>query len=315
MTQRSGYLKYSLHIVILGGLIWAIVEYVDGQAVLRALQAFDQNTLPIVLALAIIFMVVRGMRFLLLIHPFAKKVQNWVIFKGYLSGQAAVLLPGGIAARAGLMNQVGVPVAQSSVPVAFHSGWDQVLFLLGGMVAALWFPAARLPVLIVLGGVTAVSILLTISTTRSLLATAAKTIAAKLRFESQWQRFLDAVPQVLTSKIVVGSFVITAVTFALQLLILGLILNGLALNVPLPTLFLAFIVPTMLGRILPVPGGFGVTEAGMVGFLTSTAQLGVETAVAAVAIFRVLIIVLPAVIGALVYLFLWKGGDETASVV
>jgi uncharacterized protein (TIRG00374 family) len=101
--------------------------------------------------------------------------------------------------------------------------------------------------------------------------------------------------------------------FLLKAVRFTLLMSPFTKNLPkrtIPTLFLAFIVPTMLGRIVPVPGGVGVTEASMVGFLTSTTQLDTNTTVAAVAIFRIVAIVIPVILGAMVYYFFWKGEDE-----
>lgn len=201
MKNNSKYLKYGLHIAILVGVIWAVVKYVNGQEVLKALQNFNYVYLPFMIVLAIGYFLIKTIRFILLMSPFSEAVPRLVIGKGYISGQAATLLPGGIAARVGLMNQVGIPFAQSSVPVAVHSGWDQAIFLLGGLIAALWFPAARLPVLIILGLLALVGLLLLIPATRSRLAGLAERIAKRFDFEEQWQRFLDAVPMVFTKKI------------------------------------------------------------------------------------------------------------------
>lgn len=310
MENKSRYLKYGLHLAIFIGLIWAVVRYVNGQEVLEALQNFNYLYLPVMLALSLAYFLLKAARFVLLMNPFTENLPKWVIYKGYLSGQAATLLPGGIAARAGLMNQVGVPLSQSSVPVAVHSGWDQAVFLLGGLVAALWFPAARTPVFIILGILAVIGVVLLVPAARGWLADLAERLARRFDYEAGWHRFLDAIPQVFTKRIVVGCFVITIVSFALNIIILGMTLRGLDLEVSVPTLFLAFIVPTMLGRLVPVPGGVGVTEASMVGFLTNTAQLNTNTTVAAVAIFRIVTIVVPAVLGAIIYYFFWKGEEE-----
>jgi uncharacterized protein (TIRG00374 family) len=310
MKNKSKYLKYGLHIAILIGLTWAVMKYVNGQKVLNALQTFNYIFMPFMVILALSYLLIKAARFVILMNPFTEKLTNRIIYKGYISGQPATLLPGGIAARAGLMNQVGVPLEQTSVPIAVHSGWDQIVFLLGGLIAALWFPSARLPVLIILGVLIITGALLLIPTTRNWLAGMAERITKRFIIEKEWNRFLDAIPQVFTKKIIILCFFFTVVAFAMQIIILGLTMQGLKLDVPVPTLFLAFIVPTMLGRLVPIPGGIGVTEAGMVGFLTATAQLNTGITVAAVAIFRIVSIVIPAAIGALVYFFIWKGNDE-----
>lgn len=310
MKNKGKYLKYGLHIAVVIGLVWAIVKYVNGQEVLSALQNFTYLYLPFMLAFSLGYFFLKALRFLLLTSPFAGDLSKWVILKAYISGQAMVLLPGGVAARAVLLHQAGIPVSESSVPIAFDSGWDQAAFLVGGLIAALWFPLARLPVLVILGVLTLIAVLLLVPATRNRLAEVPERIAERFDWTEQWHHSLEAFPRVLTKKIMVGSLLITAVAFVMPIGLLWLTTQGLLLEAPIPTLFLAFIIPTMLGRLVPIPGGFGITEVGMVSFLTATAQLNTSSTVAAVAIFRIFSIVVPAVLGAFVYFFFWKGEDE-----
>jgi uncharacterized protein (TIRG00374 family) len=310
MEDKSKYLKYGLHIAIFSGLLWAIVKFVNGQEVLAALKSFAYIFLPFMIALAVGYLLLRAARFALLMTPFIKNLPKRLIGKGYISGQPATLLPGGVAARAGLMSQIDIPVSESSVPIAFNSIWDQIIFISGGLIVALWFPAARLPIFIILGVLAVIGILLLLPPSRAWFSNLAQRIAKRFNYEEQWQRFLDAIPKMFAPKLIIGAFLFTVVAFAMQIVILGLTMRGLKLDVSVPTLFLAFIVPTLLGRLVPVPGGIGVTEASMVGFLTSAAAINTDTTVAAVAIFRIVTIVMPALVGAVVYYFFWKGEDE-----
>jgi uncharacterized protein (TIRG00374 family) len=91
-------------------------------------------------------------------------------------------------------------------------------------------------------------------------------------------------------------------------------MRGAGITIPYPSLFLAYILPTMLGRLSALPGGVGVTEAGMVGFLASSFQLDPDTTTAAVSIFRIATIVYEALLGAVVYFFAWRGEDEVSAV-
>lgn len=310
MENKSKYLQYALHIAILGGLVYAFVKYVNGQEVLKALQAFDYGLLPFMLGLVLLYFAGKAARFVLLMSPFAGELPKKVTAKAYVAGQAATLLPGGIAARAGLMKQAGVPVAESSLPVAFSSGYDQLIFLGGGLVAAMFYPAARLPVMIISGVLLVASATLFYGPTRAFFARQAERLAARFEKENEWQHFLDALPQMLDRKIIAGSLALTLVAFGAQIGTLALTLRGLALDVPVPTIFLAYIVPTMLGRLVPVPGGVGVTEGSMVTFLTETAGVNTDTTVAAVVIFRLAVVVFPALLGAVVYYLFWEGDEE-----
>lgn len=309
-NNKKNILKYSLHILVIGGVIWAGFKYLNGQEVIDALQSFDYALVPYMLALATAYFLLKAVRFIVLISPFSEKLSKWTVLKAYISGQAMTLIPGGVAARTALMKQAGVPIAESSVPVLVHSMWDQIVFLLGGLIAALWFPAARLPVLIILSILGVVTLLLIVPTIRHWLMEKAEQIADRFDKRQEWQSFLDAFPKVFTPKIALICFVLTVVAFATNIVTLDLALNGLSLSVAYPTLFLAFILPTMLGRLVPVPGGFGVTEASMVGFLTATSGINSNQTTAAVSIFRIITIVYPAFLGMIVYFIFWRGDEE-----
>lgn len=306
------YLKYGLHLAVLTGVVLAAIKYLNGEAVFKALRNFDYGLAPYILGLATLYLLIKAGRFVLLMEPFKDGLARLITFKAYVAGQAATLLPGGVAARAGLLKQVGVPVAQSGVPVVFSSGIDQIVFIVGALVAALWFETARLPVAILLAVLTAVAVLFLIPATRRRLQNGAEWAADKLGVTEKWHNFLEAVPAVFTWSIMAPAFVLTLLAFAGKIVALDLALRGVGVNLDYPTLFLGFIIPTMLGRMVPVPGGVGVTEASMVGFLASTSSAGPDQMAAAVAVFRVGTIFFQALLGAAVYFLVWDGEREMA---
>lgn len=310
--KKMTYLKYGLHGAVIVGVIIAAVRYLNGQEILKALQSFSYSLAPWMVALSAGYLSLKAWRFVILMRP-VSDVAVKTIFKGFVAGQAITLLPGGVAARAGLMNQVGVPVAKSSAPVALSSGLDQVVFIAGSLIAALWFAAARVPVLIIMAILLAVGLIAWIPKTRRWLARLADWITGKLGVRQQWHNFLETVPQVITWRIMVPALAITLVAFAFKIVTLDLSLQGIGQDLAYPTLFLAFILPTMLGRIFPIPAGIGVTEASMVGFLASTSSIDPDTATAAVAIFRVVTVLFQAFLGALVYFLSWRGEEEATT--
>ncbi len=307
------YLKYGLHLAILGGVIYAGFKYLNGEEIWSALKSFDYNFAPFILLLAAAYLFLKGWRFVVLMEPFDGDLPWFITFKAYVAGQAATLLPGGIAARAGLMKQVGVPVAKSSVPVVFSSAIDQTIFIVGSLIAALWFEAARTPAFILLGVITTVTLISIIPATRQWLSKGADWVARKLKIEEKWHTFLEAIPKVLTWRIMGYSFLLTLLAFAAGIVALDLSLRGIGLDLGYPTLFLGFILPSMLGRLVPVPGGVGVTEASMVGFLTATSPANANEVAAAVAVFRIGTIFFQALLGAVVYYALWNGEEEVVA--
>lgn len=309
--MKKDYLKYIFHIIVIIGVIVAGVKYLNGEEVIEALRTFDYRYAPLILALSMGSFLVKGWRFIILMQSISNLPAKTVM-KGYIAGQAVVLLPGGIAARAGLMGQAGGDVAKSGVPVVFASGLDQVVFITSSLIAALWFEEARLTILSLLGILLLIGLTLLISRTRNWLLGACHWTACKLNALDNWQKFLQAIPEVATFRTISISLAIAFVAFILDVNALNFSLRGVGFPLPLHQVFIAYVLPLMLGRIIPVPGGFGVTEAGMVGFLVSVSTISAASAAAAVAIFRIGTVVFEVVLGAFVYFFMW-GGEKEAS--
>lgn len=308
--KKKNYLKYGLHLAILLGVGWAAVKYVNGDEVIAALQQFNYGLAPLMIALALGALLLKAVRFYFLLEPFGDAIPWSTVIKAYVAGQGATVLPGGVAARAAMLKQIGVPIGEGSVPVLANSLADQIFFVVLGLVAALWYPQARTPGLIILAVLLVAALLYFVKPTRQWLATMAHKIAERFNFDEQWNDFQEALPQVLTRKVLLTSFITTALAFAAFIIILRLALQGVGLSISYPVALLAYIIPTMVGRMVPIPAGLGVTEATMVGFLTASAGSDTDAAVAGVAIFRIASIFIPILFGALVYFVFWRGEDE-----
>ena len=310
--KKRPYLQYGLTVAVLVGLVVAAARYLNGAEVLNAMRSFNYALMPLMLLLSTGDLLLKAWRFVLLLRP-VSAVRPGIAFRAYLAGQAVTLLPGGVAGRAGLMKQAGVPVAKSGGPVLFSSVLDQSVFIGGSLLAALWFEAARGAAIVLLGVVAGVALVVLMPATRRQIVTATAWIAGKLNVAEQWQDFLETLPAVTAPRLMISTLVLTVIAFALNIVIFDFSLRGLGETLPYPMLFLAFFLPTMFGRIFPLPGGIGVTEASMVGFLASTSPIDVDTAAAAVAIFRIVVVPYSAGLGALVYFFAWRGEREAAA--
>jgi uncharacterized protein (TIRG00374 family) len=306
---KGKYLKYILHAAVLIGLVLAAVKYINGAEVLQALRSYNYAFAPVLLALSTLYLAMKAWRFIRLMRP-VSDVSGNVLFRGYVAGTAATLVPGGVAARAGLMDQAGVSVAKSGMPVALSSILDQVAFLGSALFAAFWFENLRVPMLIVLAVLISLGVIFLFPAPRRWLSSAAGTIARRFHFEKQWKNFLQHGREVINARTILVALAITVAGLLVQVIILDFSLRGFGFNVPYATLFFAYIVPTMLGRLSALPAGVGVTEASMVGFLSSSTGVDPDTGLAATAIFRIATVFFQALLGALVYFFAWRGEKE-----
>ncbi len=313
MNKSKRWMQYLLHVAVLGGLIMAGMKYVNGDDFMRALRRFDWRYAPVIFALSVGYVLVKGVRFVRMMREVCD-VETGVLMRAYVAGQACTLLPGGVAARAALLSQVGVPPAKTAAPLAMSSLTDQALFVVCALVSALWYEQARRPVFLLLGVLAVVSAILGIEATRTWLFRLVARVLGRFKWAGQWHRFLVSLREITQPKMLWGSLANTAVAFALLLAALWVAMRGAGEMVSFPALLLAFSLPTMLGRISALPGGVGVTEAGMVGILQHEPGVTLDEAAAAVTVFRLGTVVVAALFGGLVYLFSWRKIPKTEAV-
>ena len=310
--MKGKYLKYALHVVVFVGLMIAAMKYIHGAQVLQALESYQYAFVPALLLLSTLYLALKAWRFIRLMRP-VSDVPGSVLFRGYVAGTAATLVPGGVTARAGLMNQAGISVAKSAVPVALSSVLDQVAFLGSALFAAFWFKNIRVPVLVLLGILMLFGLIFLFPASRHWLDRTTTAAAKRFHVGEQWKNLLESGGEVINTPTLLVTFAITVVGLLVQVVILDFSVRGFGFDLPYTTLFFAYIVPAMLGRLSALPAGVGVTEASMVGFLSSAAGIDPDTGLAATAIFRIATVFFQALLGALVYFFAWRGEKEKPS--
>lgn len=305
MKNPKTLLKYLLHIAVLGGVVWAGMKTIDGEQFTKALHQFDWIYAPFIALLGIGSMLVKSWRFATLLKE-VNEISRSVAMKAYVAGQSMTLLPGGIAARSGLLQQVGVPVEKSSPAVAMSSMTDQLGFLLCGIVASFYFEPARKPVLILLAVLSVIALVLGVEATRMWLVQLVEKLLGRFNLADKWQGFVESMGQTISWRVMGEGVLNTLVSFAFLVFALHLCMKGVGHDVPPLTLLLAFAIPTMLGRISALPGGVGLTEVGMVGVLDRSPGVTLDQAAAAVLVFRLATVLVNALVGAILYFFGWR---------
>lgn len=308
----NNYLKYGLHAAVLMGLGIAGFKYLSGEAIWTAIKSFNYVYMPFILLAATVYFALKAWRFHILLTPFAD-VKRGTVMRAYAAGQAATLVPGGIAARVGLLKQAKVPVEDSSVPVAFSSIADQTVFIAGALLAAIFFEPARMPAYIILGVLVVVGLLLFIPVVRGSLLNAAEWVTGKFGYKEQLHDFLENVTDLLNPSTILWTLGLTVASVVLEIVALDLTIRGVGESISYATLALAYVLPTMLGRLSGLPAGLGVTEAGMLGFLTGFSPLDTGAATAATVIFRIATAFFRALLGAILYVVAWQGEEEDAT--
>ncbi|MFU8771867.1 MAG: lysylphosphatidylglycerol synthase transmembrane domain-containing protein [Anaerolineales bacterium] len=307
--KSKTFLKYLLHLAIISGVLFAAFNYLDWDEVVFALGLFDLAYLVPILIISAAYVFLKGWRFIYLMRP-VTDIPADVIFRGFVAGAAVTILPAGVAARVGLMGQAGVPITKSTGPVILSSLLDQIAFVLGAIISAIWFQPARLPAFILTGVILLIALAYSLQPLRKWFSKLIRWILNQVNLQSQANQFKRAWQLVAAPRVLMITFGMTLVCVLMQVVMLDLSLRGLGLVLPYPILFLAYILPAIIGRNSVIPGGFGITEAGMVGFLTLVANVDLNLGAAGVAIFRASTVIFQVFIGAVFYTFAWHGEVE-----
>ncbi len=309
--RGNHYLKYALHILVLAGLTVAGLKYLQVDMFWRAFHLFEWAYAPVLLTLTMGYILVKGTRFTAMMRSLTATDEG-VLMRAYIAGQACTLLPGGSAARAGILSQVGIPASATAAPLAISSLSDQLLFIFCAMVAAFWFEPARQPALIMLGVLLCIGILLRMDASRKWMMGLFERLMSRFRLLGHWREFLLSLREVATPRVILAGVFNAALASALMVAALALCAIGFEVRIPTFTLLLAYTLPAMLGRLSGMPGGVGVTEAGMIGILNSAPGVTMDQAAIVTLVFRLGTVVFAALFGGIVYAIAWRGDREDA---
>lgn len=128
------------------------------------------------------------------------------------------------------------------------------------------------------------------------------------------EEFQAACWSLVDTRLFLSTFALSLAANAMSYGILCTVVGALGMKVEFWPLAAAFVIPTLLGRLSPLPAGAGVTEAGMIAFMANQTAMSTNEAAAATALMRSFDVLLPALYGAVIYFTAWKGEEESVTV-
>ena len=265
--------RWLLNGAVLVGLLIAGAKYLSGGQFWKALAHFHWVYAPLILGLTLLYLAIRGLRLGVALH-FLSRLDRLTAGAASVSGEGAALMPGGVMTYLAMLGEVGVKVADSGASVAWISVLDQGLFVSLSLLAALWIQPARAGAIAVLAVLVSVGVLWAMPLTRLWIAVAWQTVLLHLRLLTKWQDGIASIRKLMTARIV-GEGVLLTLAAALAMAgALDVTVSGLGANISFASALLAYTLSSMLGRLTPLPGGIGVTEAALVGVFASCRGLG-----------------------------------------
>ena len=312
MKGKGRYLHYGLSVIFLIGLVVAGYKYLSLKLMLAAWRKFSWTALGVLLVLPAIYLLLKGWRFDMLLRTVLEgDVSRTTVMKGYAASQSASLLPGGFAVRAAVMSQAGVPMEHAVGPVLANAGMDQFVLLVLGVFLAYWYTQARTAA-VALTVILAVLIgLLIYGRTRGWLGALLLRLAERFDKKEKMEEFQAACWSLVDARLFFSTFALSFAADAVSYGILCVVVGSLGMKVEFWPLAAAFVIPTLLGRLSPLPAGAGVTEAGMIAFMANQTAMSTNEAAAATALMRCFDVILPALYGAIIYFTAWKGEEES----
>ena len=298
--------RWLLNGAVVVGLLIAGTKYLSGGQFWRAIAHFHWGYAPLILGLTLLYLAIRGLRLGVPLQ-FLSRLDRLTAGTASVSGEGAALMPGGVMTYIAMLKEVGVKIADSGASIAWISVLDQGLFVSLSLLAALWIEPARAGASAVLTVLVIVGVLLAIPLTRLWILVAWETALLAVGLLTKWQDGVAAMRKLMTAR-VFGAGVLLTLAAALTMAgALDLAVSGLGADITFASALLAYTLSSMLGRLTPLPGGVGVTEAALVGVLHKVAGLDLEQSAAATAIFRVGTTLFGAVVGSAVYALVWRG--------
>ena len=296
--------RWALNGAVAIGLFIAGKKYLSGDQFWDAIRHFNWIYAPLILGLTLAYLAIRGARFGVPLH-FLSGLDRMTAGVCSVAGEGAALMPGGVMTYLAMLKGVGVKVGKSGASVAWISILDQGLFVTLSVIAALWIPVARSVALAVLAMLVAVAALLAMPITRLWLVVALETLLLKVGALVSWRNGLDAIRDLFNLRVTGAGLLLTIAAALTMAGALNVTASGLGADITFASALLAYTISTMLGRLTPLPGGVGVTEAALIGVLHKVGGLSLEQAAAATAIFRVGTTLFSAVVGTAVYALWW----------
>ena len=297
--------RWALNGTVLFGLLIAGTKYLSGDQFWRAIGHFRWVYVWPIFALMLAYLAIRGLRLGVALRELSG-LDRLTAGVCSVAGEGAALMPGGVMTYLAMLKEVGVKVGRSGASVAWISFLDQGLFVSLSLIAALWVPFARSGSIAVLTILMLFGALLIVPMTRLWLVVALETLLLQIGLLVSWRSGLDAMRDLLAPR-VLGAGLLLSFAAALTMAgALNLAVSGLGADITFVAALLAYTLSTMLGRLTPLPGGVGVTEAALVGVLHKVGGISLEQAAAATAIFRVGTTLFGAVVGTAVYALWWN---------
>lgn len=291
-------LKVILSLLLLGALVYAAVTHLDARLLAKLFASLSAGEVLGIALLPLGFVLTRAVRFTLLLAPADHRGRLTSLY-GYVASQAVSSFPTGIAGRAAVLKNSGVPLQRNMVPLMTDSFFDLSFLGFTTLVVALLVPTYRSPVYVAVPLVICLTpVLLQARPLRRGLKRLTFKMALRWGRVELWKNLRRSVLRLRHRHRLMLGVALTLLANIISLLCLLFAVRAFGLQVPVGSLIVSVTVPALLGRLIFLPGsGTGVVAAGMAAILAQTGGLTANEGAAVAIVYRITDMVMPTVYG------------------
>lgn len=303
--------KTVLTIVLLGALIYAAVTHLDVRLMVRLFAQLSPLELVAIALLPLGMITARATRFVVLSWPRSRR-ERQAAFYGYCASQAVSAFPTGVAGRAAVVSNSGLPFAQYLVLLMTDSFFDLSYMAIATLLVTVMMPTYRTPLYLTVPLLIALAPLAAAPPLRGWVKRMTFAGARRLAKMDTWKNLCRAFRRLRHTRSLLACGALTLVANGVNLFALWCSVRAFELQVPISTLLISLTLPTLLGRIIFLPGsGTGVVAAGMAAVLAHSGAVDANQGAAISIVYRIIDMALPTAYGWCLLLFVRSPGRDT----
>jgi uncharacterized membrane protein YbhN (UPF0104 family) len=303
-------LKAFLTVLLIGGLVYVAVTHLDARLMAELFRTMAPSQMVAIAVLPIGFVLFKAVRFTVLLAPRTDRGRLTAIY-GYFASQAVSSFPTGIAGRAAVLKNSGLPFGRITVPLITDSFFDLAFLATSTLLVAALVPAFRSPIYLAVPLTVCLAPLALVGPLHRKVKRVTFALAKRFGKVDPWKNLSRSVRRLKSRRRLLTCAALTILANLTNLFALSCSVRAFQLEVPWITLLIAMTVPALLGRIIFLPGsGTGVVAAGMATILVHSAGLTANQGAAVSIVYRIIDMGLPTLYGWLLLLLVRSPGGE-----
>lgn len=259
--------------LLAAALYFVLGLYADFANLAGSLARFSWGFLPLALLLVSLNYLIRFLKWEYLLRAIDIRLPLPLSFTVFIAGLSMTISPGkmGEVLKSFLLkDHQGIAISRSSPVVVAERITDVIGVLILGGIGSLAYGAGRQVLVITM---VLVVIFLGIMQIRPLclkLIHLSEKLPLIKRFTFQMEEFYDSAYGLLKGKHLIPTVALSTVGWFLECLAAYVCLRGLGLDVSVLFITFVFVIASLAGALAMIPGGLGVAEGSMTGFLVTS---------------------------------------------